>query len=174
MLPRVGELNETDEAGFAAAMALLFERAPRFAGRLAAGRPYGSHDQLFERAEQVALAMPEREQIELLESHPRIGAAPATVSALSYREQGYDRPAASDAEVAARLERLNEAYERGFGFRFVIFVAGRPRSEIADLIEQHLAAERDAELRRGLRDVIAIARDRATRLGWPNTAEEGR
>ena len=35
--------------------------------------------------------MPEAEQIELIDAHPRLGAPPATVSAASYREQGYDR-----------------------------------------------------------------------------------
>jgi len=34
--------------------------------------------------------MPEDEQIELIDAHPRLGAPPASVSALSHREQGYD------------------------------------------------------------------------------------
>ena len=72
-------------------MAPLFEDAPRFIGRLADARPFGSWANLFARAEAVALAMPADEQLELIDAHPRIGAPPGSVSALSYVEQGYDR-----------------------------------------------------------------------------------
>ena len=164
MLPLAEELNALDEAGFVAALEPLFERAPRFLQQLARERPFESHEVLLGRAEVLALRLPEAEQVELIDSHPRIGAAPASVSAQSFREQGYDRDAGT-AELQASLDRLNDEYERRFGFRFVIFVAGRPRSEIARIIEQHLAADRDEEKQRALRDVVAIARDRLSRQG---------
>ena len=46
--------------------------------------------------------MPEAEQCELIDAHPRLGAPPGSVSALSFREQGYDR---EDADAAAEAER---------------------------------------------------------------------
>jgi 2-oxo-4-hydroxy-4-carboxy--5-ureidoimidazoline (OHCU) decarboxylase len=144
-------------------LALLFEGAPRFVARLREGAPEATLDQLLERAERVALAMPEQEQVALLNAHPRIGADPGSVSALSYREQGYDRDAGT-AELQARLDRLNDEYERRFGFRFVVFVAGRSRAEIAAVLASRIGASRDGERQRGLRDVVAIARDRARRL----------
>ena len=73
-------------------------------------------------------------QLELIDAHPRIGAPPESVSAHSYIEQGYDRESAAAgaeaerARIAAELEQLNRAYEERFGFRYVIFVAGRPRA----------------------------------------------
>jgi 2-oxo-4-hydroxy-4-carboxy--5-ureidoimidazoline (OHCU) decarboxylase len=141
-------------------LGVLFEGAPAFTKRLEEQELDGA----MARAEQIALSMPEAEQIELLNSHPRIGAAPETVSALSYREQGYDRDPGT-AELQERLDRLNEEYEARFGFRFVIFVAGRPRAEIADIMESRLEADRNEEKRRALTDVVAIARDRALKLG---------
>ena len=102
--------------------------------------------------------MPRDDQLELLDAHPRIGAPPGSVSAMSFVEQGYERDAATveaEAErvrVAAELERLNAAYEARFGFRYVIFVAGRPRAAIVPLMEAALAgdvaAERDARIAR--------------------------
>ncbi len=126
-------------------------------------RPGESVAALLDRAEQIARSMPEEEQIELLNAHPRIGAAPSTVSALSHAEQGYDRDPGTD-ELQARLDRLNDAYERKFGFRFCVFVAGRSRAEIADVMESHMDADRDEELDRALTDVFAIARNRAEKL----------
>ena len=140
----------------------LFEGAPRFVDRVAV-LDAESMDDLFYQAEWTALTMPEDEQIELLNAHPRIGAAPASVSALSYREQGYDTDPGT-AALQARLDALNDEYEAAYGFRFVVFVNGRSRAEIADVMEQRMGADRTAEKTRALRDVIAIARSRATRL----------
>ena len=140
----------------------LFEGAPRFVDRLL---DLGAQTwvELFDQAEWIALTMPEDEQIELLDSHPRIGADPATVSALSYREQGYDRDAGTTA-LQQRLDRLNDQYEVRHGFRFVVFVDGRSRAAIADVMEQHIGADHTAEKTRALRDVIAIARSRLARM----------
>ena len=141
----------------------LFEGAPRFVERLAA-EDAADWDELLARADQLAHAMPEDEQIELLNAHPRIGTLPAAVSALSYREQGYGHDADA-AELQGRLQRLNDEYEARFGFRFVVFVNGRSRTAIADVLEELMQADRHEELQRGLSDLVAIARDRYGRLG---------
>ncbi|HEY8178559.1 MAG TPA: GNAT family N-acetyltransferase [Candidatus Limnocylindria bacterium] len=75
------------------------------------------------------------------------------------------------AQRAAELRRadeelamLNELYEQRFGFRYVIFVAGRPRDEIVPLLEHALVNDREVELRRAVDDAIYIAADRLRRL----------
>jgi 2-oxo-4-hydroxy-4-carboxy-5-ureidoimidazoline decarboxylase len=167
--PSIAELDGAGEGWAHDVLGPLFEDAPRFLERLAGERPFGSWRELFVRAQEVALEMPEEEQVELLDAHPRIGAPPGTVSAMSYREQGYDR---EQQQAIEALARLNPVYEARFGFRYVIFVAGRPRAAIVPLLERALEADRDAELRRGLKDVVAIARDRAATLGWLATEAE--
>lgn len=164
-LPSVEQLNGASRDEFAAALAPLFEGAPRFLGRLADARPFSSEEDLFTSARSVAATMPEDDQVELLGAHPRIGARPEAVSAMSHAEQGYGAPQADDDRgTAARLRELNERYEARFGFRFVIFVAGRPRRDIVPLIERALDADRNAELQRGLGDVVSIAEDRLAKL----------
>ncbi len=159
---------------FAARMAPLFEGAPRFLGRLAVARPFGTLDALFEHARRIAHAMPAAEQLELIDAHPRLGAPPASVSALSFVEQGYDQEsadrAAHDAEqerarVAAELDRLNTAYEERFGFRYCVFVAGRPRAELLAGLREALEADRRDEISRAIDAVVDIAADRAAKLG---------
>lgn len=159
---------------FTAAMAPAFEGAPRFLRRLAEARPFASEDELLARSREIARGMPEDEQVELLDAHPRIGSDPAAVSALSYQEQGYDAEEASDepdedapqpdAWVADELAALNDAYESRFGFRFVVFVAGRPRRDILPILERALTVDRDEELRRGVDDVVHVAGDRLAKL----------
>ena len=151
-------------------LATLFENAPRFVERLAAeAGTVDTWNELFDRAEQVAYWMPEVEQVELLNAHPRIGAPPGSVSALSYREQGYEHDPGT-AELQARLDRLNDEYEARHGFRFVVFVDGRSRAQIAELMKRHIEAPREEERERGLRDVIAIARARLARMREEQTA----
>ena len=139
------------------ALAPLFEGAPRFLAKLAGKRPFREDDVLFAHARAIAHLMPEDEQLELIDAHPRLGAPPATVSASSFREQGYDRETTAAVED---LARLNAEYEARFGFRFCVFVNGRSRPELVPVLEAALRADRDAEIRRALDDVVAIAQDR--------------
>ena len=169
-------LNEAPAGAFRAALGPLFESAPRFLARLAAERPFDSWDGLLEIARAIAQVMPEAEQIELVDAHPRLGAAPGTVSAMSFREQGYDAPAAGrpgerrpadDAtarHVAAELARLNDAYEARFGFRYCVFVAGRSRAALLPDMRAALKADRGAELHRALDAVVDIAQARLAAL----------
>jgi 2-oxo-4-hydroxy-4-carboxy-5-ureidoimidazoline decarboxylase len=164
------KLDAAPEAEFIATITPLFEGAPRFLVRLARARPFGSAAAMFDRALDIALTMPEEEQVELLDAHPRLGAAPGSVSAMSYAEQGYGRAGEATSETAAELERLNYAYEERFGFRYCVFVAGRPREALLPGMRTALRGERDEELRRGLEAVVDIARDRHEKLAGPVTA----
>lgn len=151
-------------------MAPLFEGAPRFLARLEAERPFGTDAALFAAARAIAPAMPEADQIELIDAHPRLGAPPGSVSALSFLEQGFDRESADAAaeseraRVADLLQRLNDAYEARFGFRYCVHVAGRPRGALIPGFEAALRGDRAAEIRRALGAIMAIAEDRLRRL----------
>ena len=160
----MAELNELSAAEFAEALRPLFEAAEPLARALYAARPFGSYEDLLERAERIARQLPPAEQVAVLNAHPRIGERPEAVSALSYREQGYDREAGLPPDqlrqVYADLADLNAAYEQRFGFRFVVFVNKRPKSAILEVLKQRLDNPREVELRTGLRDLFLIARDR--------------
>lgn len=175
--PRIEDIDRLPPEAAADALRPLFEHAPGFLARLAEARPFGDDAGLVDHARELARGLAEEQQIELLAAHPRIGADPATVSALSHDEQGYgDDDAAPDPQpwIADELDALNDAYERIFGFRFVIFVAGRPRSEIVPILERSLHDERISELRRGIDDVVHIAADRLAMLRGRYETDEAR
>jgi 2-oxo-4-hydroxy-4-carboxy--5-ureidoimidazoline (OHCU) decarboxylase len=136
-----------------------FERAVGLVDRLAAEAPFPSVDAAVARAKMLLDAMTERDRIAVLDAHPRIGAARDTLSADSLREQGED----DDPAVLARLAELNEQYERRFGFRFVVFVAGRTKAGIASVLQRRLRRTRERELSTGIEEFLAIARDRLTK-----------
>jgi 2-oxo-4-hydroxy-4-carboxy--5-ureidoimidazoline (OHCU) decarboxylase len=98
--------------------------------------------------------LPEEARIEALATHPRIGES--TGSERSRDEQGSDE----DPALLAALRHLNKSYEEKFGFRFVVFVNGRPRAEILSVLRERLQHEREQELGTGLDELVAIALDR--------------
>lgn len=165
----IAELDRLAADACANALAPLFEGAPHFLLRLCQARPFGDEETLVARARAIAHAIPENEQIELINAHPRLGADPGSVSPSSFVEQGYEREAAESAaieaeaegtRIAAELDRLNGAYEARFGFRYCVFVAGRRRAELLPGFEAALAPDRAAELRRAIDAVVDIAEDR--------------
>ncbi|HYM51182.1 MAG TPA: 2-oxo-4-hydroxy-4-carboxy-5-ureidoimidazoline decarboxylase [Candidatus Limnocylindrales bacterium] len=130
-----------------------FEGSTPLARKLAALGPYSSLTSLIAQARELAPTLTEEEVIATLNGHPRIGEDPARMSPRSRAEQGDD--------VLPELSRLNREYERRFGFRFVVFVNRRPKSEIIEVLRQRLRRSRREEMQAGLQAVIDIAEDRA-------------
>ena len=139
-------------------LAAVFERAP---GLAAALRHAGQDTPraIIAKARAALEAMSEEQRVAVLNAHPRIGADAASLSLHSRREQGD----ASDAATLRDLAELNEAYEEKFGFRFVVFVAGRSQQDIVPVLRARLANTRDAELKTGLDEFLAISQDRLER-----------
>jgi 2-oxo-4-hydroxy-4-carboxy--5-ureidoimidazoline (OHCU) decarboxylase len=141
-LPRKLSVEELEE---------LFESRTRLVERLAELEdPLG-------RADEVVARLDEGEKVEALAAHPAIGQRTG-LSPRSSAEQGAD----ADPAVLAELAYLNQVYEEKFGFRFVVFVARRSKSEIAEVLRNRIANTREEELDIACRELVAIARDRWT------------
>ena len=134
-----------------------FEGAPLLAERVGED---GDADAIVARARAVLAQMSDAERVAVLNAHPRIGAT-AGLSARSAAEQRAGETV--DPATLQALGRLNDEYERRFGFRCVIFVHGRSRADLVPVIEARLRNPRDAELATGLEEYLAIARDRMAR-----------
>jgi 2-oxo-4-hydroxy-4-carboxy--5-ureidoimidazoline (OHCU) decarboxylase len=130
-------------------LAELFEGRTRFVERLAT-----EPDPLV-RAETLVHELPQDEKVEVLAAHPAIGQR-AGLSARSAAEQGSD----DDPDVLAELARLNAEYETRHGFRFVVFVNRRPKSEILGVLRDRLPNATADELETALSELVAIAEDR--------------
>jgi 2-oxo-4-hydroxy-4-carboxy--5-ureidoimidazoline (OHCU) decarboxylase len=128
----------------------LFEGRTRLVERLA------EVEDPLERADEALAAMSEGEKVEALNAHPAIGAR--RLSSRSAAEQGTD----ADPAILSELAYLNQVYEEKFGFRFVVFVHGRSKREILEVLRERIARTRDEELETGCHELVAIARDRWT------------
>jgi 2-oxo-4-hydroxy-4-carboxy-5-ureidoimidazoline decarboxylase len=123
------------------------ELAGLFSGRTRLVERLAEREDPLDAADDVIAELSEAEQAEALAAHPRIG-------------EPSDEQRGAEPEVLAELEELNRAYEERFGFRFVVFVAGRSRAELVHVLRERLERSREEELATGLRELVAIAKDR--------------
>ena len=129
-------------------LAELFEGRTRLVELLAERQdPLGT-------ASEAIAELDEQDKIDALNAHPAIGAT--HLSERSAAEQGGE----ADPAVMTELAYLNQVYEEKFGFRFVVFVAGRSKLEILKVLRERLEKTREVELETGLEELVAIARER--------------
>jgi 2-oxo-4-hydroxy-4-carboxy--5-ureidoimidazoline (OHCU) decarboxylase len=131
------------------------ELAELFEGRTRLVELLAERDDPLGTADAVIAELDEGDKLEALNAHPAIGAR-SGLSARSAAEQGND----ADPAVLAELASLNEVYEERFGFRFVVFVNGRPKADVLEVLRARLDRTRDEELDTALHELVAIARDR--------------
>ena len=132
----------------------LEELAELFEGRTRLVEKLAEQDDPLGSAHDVIRTLSEEEKLEALNAHPAIGAR--RLSVRSAAEQGTD----DEPETLAELERLNREYEERFGFRFVVFVNRRPKSEIVPILRERLTRSRQEELDTAVEELVAIAEDR--------------
>ncbi|KAG0238735.1 hypothetical protein BGW42_002601 [Actinomortierella wolfii] len=180
-LPPIAQLNADSATvqDLASAVTLLFEPAPPLVERLFAKRPFRSYSHLIDEtytliSDTERAGFTEAEVLEIINAHPRIGAAKANLSAMSLIEQGYKpedahaqvaKVSKEDEETQESLKRLNHEYEAKYGFKFVVFVNGRPRRDIIPVMEDRIHNSTiEQEKKTALTDMCHIARDRLKKL----------
>ena len=133
------------------------EGSTPLAQKVKAAAPYRTAAQLIASMRAAVPTLSDEEKVATLNAHPRIGEDLERLSARSLKEQGEDR---LPADLLPELRRLNDEYERRFGFRFVVFVNRRPKKDVVKVLQARLRRTREEELQEGMRAIIAIAEDR--------------
>ncbi len=106
----------------------------RWAAAIAAERPFHSADVLHAAAERVWWSLETADWLEAFAAHPRIGDRPT--SAWASQEQA--TAAAPGDEVRRRLAEGNHAYERQFGYTFIVCATGRTAAELLEVLDRRL------------------------------------
>ena len=143
------EWNQADEHSATEAM-LACCAAHRWTAEMIALRPIAGLAALSEAADRVWAGMGEQDWLEAFAAHPRIGerkttAAPEASEAWAREEQAGASGAPRD--VLGELAEGNAAYERRFGFTYIVCATGRSAEEMLAILKRRLANERMAELR---------------------------
>jgi 2-oxo-4-hydroxy-4-carboxy-5-ureidoimidazoline decarboxylase len=114
----------------------------RWAATMAAERPFRGQEVLLAAAERIWWSLDAADWLEAFAAHPRIGDRPT--SAWSAQEQA--AAAAPDEDVRRRLAEGNRAYERRFGYTFIVCATGRAAVDLLSVLERRLSSEAADEL----------------------------
>lgn len=161
---RFNQLSEME------ARALLLDccHCESWAEDLARKRPFSTLSELQECGAQLFLEKGEACWLEAFLGHPKIGDASSlrrkyqSTADTAKEEQGGVRGAGE-----ATLERLasqNEAYERKFGFIFIVFATGKSAEQMLAILETRLRNTREEELRNAAAEQNKITKLRMEKL----------
>jgi 2-oxo-4-hydroxy-4-carboxy-5-ureidoimidazoline decarboxylase len=152
------QLNKLPTEQFVEQLSGIFEHSPWVAQRAATARPFSSRLQLHDMMRSVVEAASHEEQLRLINAHPKLGAGSrqqlTPSSASEQRRAGLD---ACSAEEVARLQELNDAYARKFGFPFILAVRGHDPQSIIANCERRLRQLHSQEIRTALDQIGLIA-----------------
>ena len=106
-------------------------------------RPFPDAKLLHENSETVWWRLGEQNWLEAFSKHPKIGEK----SAAQWSKQEQSGMAQASHETRESMLRLNEAYERRFGWIFIVCATGKTADELHGLLQQRIAHQPEEELR---------------------------
>lgn len=125
--------------------------AHRWVEGMMAARPFKSAQRARDEADRVWSSLDRADWLEAFDHHPRIGetkaaiAQDATGAALSSSEQS--QVASAEATIKRQLAKVNEEYERRFGYIYIVCASGRSAQELLAIARGRLQNDADTELR---------------------------
>lgn len=134
----------------------------KWAGRVAAGRPYRDLAALFETCDSAWGQLEPADWLAAFAGHPRIGERGGHAPISSEREQAGVRTASAEAMDA--LAEENRRYEARFGHIFLIFASGRTADEVLVELRRRMANSADVELAVAAEEHRKITRLRLERM----------
>lgn len=140
----------------------------RWADGMVARRPFHRFEELTRIAEELWFSLPAEDWKEAFASHPRIGDFKElkrkfqSTASLSLKEQS-GLAGASQATLRALAER-NAAYEKKFGYIFIVCATGKNAEQMLVLLNERLKNARAVEIRIAAREQAKITRLRLEKL----------
>ena len=122
----------------------------RWASSTATARPYEDLEILLATSQDIWWQLDRNDWLEAFRSHPKIGEKKAAdkVSAQSRQWSGQEQSGVGEAshETTSSLAELNEAYERKFGYIFIICATGKTSDEMLTALRERLEHDPETEL----------------------------
>ena len=152
----VGQVNALERHEFTNTFAPIFEHSPWIAARTAAKRPFANRAELFAALCDTVMKSSHDEKLCLIRAHPDL-VGNAVLSAESQREQA--TAGLGDLSPAERkqFQDYNVAYQKQFGFPFVICARLNKKEAILEAFPIRLRNSREKEMEMALAEIFKIA-----------------
>lgn len=151
----------------------------RWAGLVAAGRPYPDAGAVLAASDAAVAVLEEADLRDALAGHPRLGDRqvpdPAPPGGRSGGWSGREQAGVRDADAASRaeLEAGNAEYERRFGHIYLACATGRSAADLAGFLRQRLGNDPGQEWRVVAGELAAINRIRLAQVIDPDHRQGG-
>jgi len=159
MTYRLATLNLVPEAEFVEVLGGIFEHSPWVAQAVVGQRPFLSIHDLHSAMARAVREADEEARVTLIRAHPELAGKAAVrgeLTAESTREQRGAGLNQCSPEEFAELQRLNDQYNKKFGFPFIIAVRGHDRQSIIRHFTQRLHADRITEMQECIEQIVRI------------------
>lgn len=137
----------------------IFENTPTIARKTWKNRPFTDIRDLHQKMVAVLNELSDREQIELMRSHPDLGSK-AKMAEASVREQKGVGLDCLSPEEFQRFQYLNQTYREKFDFPFLIAVKKHTKASILEAFARRLNNDFSIEKQQALKEIAEIARFR--------------
>ena len=134
-------------------------------------RPFGSLNQLIKDSDRIWWSLGPNDWLEAFHSHPKIGekkaAAAIAAEAQQWAEDEQSGTRAATRETIAELAELNAAYEKKFGYIFIVCASGKSSEEMLGILRERLQNNADKEFRIAAAEQAKITQLRLRKLVSP-------
>ena len=157
------DLNNLNRDKFISLFGVIFEKTQWIAEKLFDHKPFKNKEDLINKMFQIYESTQKSEVLVILKSHPKL-AIEKNLTKYSSEEQSHANLKNCTEEEYNEFKRLNNEYEKKFGFPFIIAVKGKNKIEILNNFRQRINNDIELEFSEAKSQVRKIAQFRLDEL----------
>ena len=150
------DLNILNRDKFISLFGVIFEKTQWIAEKLFELKPFDGKDDLINKMIQIYESSTKQETLNILRAHPKL-AVEKNLTEHSSNEQSRANLKNCSQEEFDEFEKLNNEYEKKFGFPFIIAVKGKDKIEILNNFRQRINNDVEFEFEESKKQVKKIA-----------------
>ncbi len=149
-------LNNLNRDKFISLFGVIFEKSQWIGEKLFDLKPFKDKDDLISKMIQIYETTSKNGILKVLRSHPKL-AVEKNLTDYSNKEQSRANLKNCSQEEFDEFEKLNNEYEKKFGFPFIIAVKGKDKLEILNNFRQRINNDVEFEFKESKKQVKKIA-----------------
>ncbi len=131
-------------------------------------RPFKTHQGIIETGEKIWRSLNETDWLEAFDHHPKIGDINSLREKFSSTKQFAQREQSgvnhASTEILEELAKLNNEYEKRFGYIFIVCATGKTADEMLSIIRNRITNDPETEIKIAMEEQNKITKLRLEKL----------
>ena len=159
----IDKVNNLSKFDFISIFGNVFEKTEWIAEKAYNSKPYNNFEELFSKMMEVFENIEKEKHLEILNAHPDLAVEKKLTRDSKNEQKNASLNQCNDAEFI-EFKKLNEEYEKKFGFPFIIAVKGKNKEEILNSFRQRITNNINLEFEEAKKQVKKIASFRLSEI----------